>query len=159
VTGSDSAGAELVLNGKLTKHLTYRLSGNVFHQTIDAADLGLGRRSGWIASGKGGIDWEPGKKDLVQAFLSLSGRQLLPQGQIDPIFMLHFGYRHRLNNRLWGFLTVQDALHTFRQANLVRTTTLIDRNVAKADTRAAFLGISYNFGGKSPRDPGFDYSG
>jgi outer membrane receptor protein involved in Fe transport len=156
---SDSAGAELVFNGKLTKKLSYRLSGNVYWYRIDASNLGFGTRSAWIESGKAGLDWQPDDKDFVQANLSLLGKRLVPQGQIDPMLLVNLGFRHKLTRRLFAFLTAQDALHTYQQHGLVRTATLIERTDDSARTRAAFLGITYNFGGKSAHDPTFDYSG
>lgn len=156
---SDSAGAELVFNGKLTKKLSYRLSGNVYWYRIDASNLGFGTRSAWIESGKAGVDWQPDDKDLVQTNLSLLGKRLVPQGQIDPMLLVNLGYRHKISRRLWAFLTAQDALHTYQQHGLVRTATLIERTDDSARTRAAFLGLTWSFGGKSARDPNFDYSG
>jgi outer membrane receptor protein involved in Fe transport len=157
--GSDSLGVELVVNGRITKKLTYRLSGNASWYRIDASNLGFGMRSASIESGKAGLDWQPDKKDLFQANLSLRGKTLLPQGQVDPMLLVNLGVRHQLSRRLWAFLTAQDALHTYQQHGLVRTAELLERTDDSARTRAAFLGITYNFGGKSARDPNFDYSG
>jgi hypothetical protein len=76
-----------------------------------------------------------------------------------PMLLVNLGFRHKLNRRLCAFLTAQDALHTYQQHGLVRTATLIERSDDSARTRAAFLGVTYNFGGKTTRDPNFDYSG
>jgi outer membrane receptor protein involved in Fe transport len=157
--GSTSLGIELVANGPLTKSLNYRLSGNITRFTIDAANLGFGRRSALVVSGKAGMDWQPGKRDLAQLNLSLTGKQLLPQGTVDPMLLVNIGYRHRLTQRLFGFITAQDALHTYKRHSSLSTLFLIERAIDSAKTQAAFVGLSYNFGGKSARDPAFDYSG
>ncbi len=75
------------------------------------------------------------------------------------MLLVNLGARHRLTPRLWAFLTAQDALHTYQQHSVVRTEALLERADDSARTRAAFLGITYNFGRKSARDPNFDYSG
>lgn len=158
LVGSTQAGLELVANGPLTKTLSYKLSGNAYRFTIDATNLGFGRRSATIESGKAGIDWQPDMKDLAQVNVSLSGKQLLPQGLVDPMLLVNLGYRHQLSRRLFVFLTAQDALHTYTRHSTIRTPTLIERSFDSAKTQAAFVGLTYDFGGK-PKDPGFDYSG
>lgn len=158
LVGSSQVGLELVTNGALTKTLSYRLSGNIFRFTIDASNLGLGRRSALVESGKAGLDWQPSKKDLAQVSVSLAGKKLFPQGSEDPMLLVNLGYRHQLSQRLFAFLTAQDALHTYKRHAFVRTPTLIERTVDSAKTQAAFVGITYNFGGK-PKEPAFDYSG
>jgi outer membrane receptor protein involved in Fe transport len=155
---NDSLGVELVANGKVTKTLAYRLSGNIFHYRIDASNLGFASRSAWIESGKAGLDWQPDPMDLAQATFSLTGKKLFPQGRRDPMLLVNLGYRHKLNARLWGFITAQDALHTYKQHSFVRTPTSIERSDDSARTRAAFIGLTYNFG-KVTRDPAFDYNG
>jgi outer membrane receptor protein involved in Fe transport len=156
--GSDSAGAEIVVNGNVTKKLAYRLSGNLLHSRIDASNLGLGERSGWIVSGKASADWQPDAADLAQLTFSLTGNKLLPQGSRAAMLLVNAGFRHKLNARLWAFVTVQDALHSYQQHDRVELATLIERSTASARTRAAFLGLTYDFG-KKGRDPSFDYSG
>lgn len=159
LTGSRSAGVELVFNGKVTKRLSYRLSGNFYWYEIDAANLGYGRRSTWVESGKASFDWQPNDRNLAQINISAVGKRLLPQGHVAPFQLVNVGFRHKLNRRLWVFVTAQDALHTYQIHSIVRTPTLIDRSEDFARTRAAFLGITYNFGGKAGRDPAFDFSG
>jgi outer membrane receptor protein involved in Fe transport len=158
LVGSTQLGLELVANGPLTKTLSYKLSGNAYRFTIDATNLGFGRRSATIESGKAGVDWQPGKRDLAQVNVSLTGKQLLPQGEVDPMLLVNLGYRHQLNQRLFVFLTAQDALHTYKRRSSIETPTLIERTFDSAKTQAAFIGITYDFGGKA-KEPGFDYSG
>jgi hypothetical protein len=75
------------------------------------------------------------------------------------MLLVNLGYRHRLTQRLFGFITAQDALHTYKRHSRLTTPFLIERALDSAKTQAAFVGLSYNFGGKSARDPAFDYSG
>ena len=156
--GSSQFGIELVANGPLTRTLSYRLSGNVYRFTIDASNLGFGKRSALIESGKAGVDWAPSKKDLAQVNVSLAGEKLFPQGEEDPMLLVNLGYRHQLTKKLFAFLTAQDALHTYKRHAFTRTTTLIERTVDSAKTQAAFIGLTYNFSGKA-KEPAFDYAG
>jgi outer membrane receptor protein involved in Fe transport len=158
LVGSSQLGVELVANGPLTRKLSYKLSGNLYRFTIDASNLGFGRRSAMIESGKAGLDWEPDKRDLAQVNVSLAGKQLLPQGEVDPMLLVNLGFRHQLSARWFAFLTAQDALHTYTRRSSITTPTLIERSFDSAKTQAAFIGLTYDFGGK-PKQPGFDYSG
>ena len=158
LVGSTQLGLELVANGPLTKTLSYKLSGNAYRFTIDATNLGFDRRSATIESGKAGIDWQPDKKDLGQVNVSLSGRQLLPQGIVDPMLLVNLGFRHQINDRLFLFFTAQDALHTYTRHSSIVTPTLIERSFDSAKTQAAFIGLTYDFGAK-PKQPAFDYAG
>jgi outer membrane receptor protein involved in Fe transport len=158
LVGSTQLGLELVANGPLTRTLSYKLSGNAYRFTIDASNVGFGRRSAMIESGKAGLDWQPGKRDLAQINMSLSGKQLLPQGEVDSMLLVNLGYRHQLSQRWFVFLTAQDALHTYKRRSSIETPTLIERAFDSAKTQAAFVGLTYDFGGK-PKEPGFDYSG
>jgi len=158
LVGSTQLGLELVANGPLTKTLSYKLSGNAYRFTIDATNLGFGRRSATIESGKAGIDWQPDKKDLGQVNISLSGKQLLPQGEVDPMLLVNLGFRHQINDRLFLFFTAQDALHTYTRHSSIVTPTLIERSFDSAKTQAAFIGLTYDFGAR-PKQPAFDYAG
>lgn len=158
LVGSTQLGLELVANGPLTRTLSYKLSGNAYRFTIDATNLGFGRRSATIESGKAGIDWQPDKKDLGQVNISLSGKQLLPQGEVDPMLLVNLGFRHQINDRLFLFFTAQDALHTYTRHSSIVTPTLIERSFDSAKTQAAFIGLTYDFGAR-PKQPAFDYAG
>jgi len=48
--------------------------------------------------------------------------------------------------------------HTYTRHSTIRTSTLIERSFDSAKTQAAFVDLTFDFGGK-PKDPGFDYSG
>ena len=52
-----SAGVELVANGRLPKGFSYNLSGNLYWSEIDASDLGFGagKQSTFTASGRGSV--------------------------------------------------------------------------------------------------------
>jgi hypothetical protein len=74
------------------------------------------------------------------------------------MLLVNLGFRHQLSARWFAFLTAQDALHTYTRRSSITTPTLIERSFDSAKTQAAFIGLTYDFGGK-PKQPGFDYSG
>ena len=156
---SRSGGVELVANGRLTKTLTYNLSGNAFWNEIDAANLGFaGTRSGTTLSGRANLNWQATPKDFFQANIFSSGKRLTPQGHREPFKMLNLGYRRKVNDKLSFVVTVQDAADWFQEVIVTDTSTLHDRTRRSANVRSAFFGFSYAFGGGKARPEQFDFS-
>ncbi len=156
---SRSGGVELVANGRLTKTLSYNLSGNAFWNEIDAANLGFsGTRSGTTLSGRANLNWQATPKDFFQANIFSSGKRLTPQGHREPFKMLNLGYRRKVNDKLSFVVTVQDAADWFQEVIVTDTATLHDRTRRSANVRSAFFGFSYAFGGGKPRPEQFDFS-
>lgn len=156
---SRSGGLELVANGRLTKTLTYNLSGNAFWNEIDAANLGFaGARSGTTLSGRANLNWQATPKDFFQANIFSSGKRLTPQGYREPFKMLNLGYRRKVNDKLSVVVTAQDAADWFQEVVVTDTSTLHDRTRRSANVRSVFFGFSYAFGGGKPRPEQFDFS-
>ncbi len=157
---SRSGGVELVANGRLTKTLTYNLSGNVFWNEIDAANLGFsGTRSGTTLSGRANLNWQATPKDFFQANIFSSGKRITPQGYREPFKMLNLGYRRKVNDKLSVVVTAQDAANWFEEVVVTDTPTLRDRTRRSANVRSVFFGFSYAFGGGKARPEQFDFSG
>ncbi|WP_454758721.1 TonB-dependent receptor domain-containing protein [Caulobacter segnis] len=157
---SRSGGVELVANGRLTKTLTYNLSGNVFWNEIDAANLGFaGNRSGTTLSGRANLNWQATPKDFFQANVFTSGKRITPQGYREPFKMLNLGYRRKVNDKLSFVVTAQDAADWFQEVVVTETPTLRDRTRRSANVRSVFFGFSYAFGGGKARPEQFDFSG
>jgi outer membrane receptor protein involved in Fe transport len=155
-----SGGLELVANGKLTGSLSYNVSADLYWNEITAANLGFaGARSGYTASGRANLTWQPTRKDFFQINGWLTGRALTPQGFRQPIGVVNLGYRRKLSDDLFVVLAVQDAFRTFKQVVVIDTPTLHDRIERGGWPGAVFLSLTWNFGGagKKPRDPGFDF--
>jgi outer membrane receptor protein involved in Fe transport len=156
---SRSGGLELVANGRLTKTLTYNLSGNAFWNEIDAANLGFaGTRSGTTLSGRANLNWQATPKDFFQANIFSSGKRLTPQGYREPFKMLNLGYRRKVNDKLSVVVTAQDAADWFQEVIVTDTSTLHDRTRRSANVRSVFFGFSYAFGGGKARPEQFDFS-
>jgi outer membrane receptor protein involved in Fe transport len=156
---SRSGGLELVANGRLTPKLTYNLSGNLFWNEIDAANLGFdGTRSGTAVAGRANLNWQATPKDFFQVNVFSSGRRLTPQGHRQPFKMLNLGYRRKVNDKLSFVVTAQDALDWFQDVSITDTPALRDRTRRSANIRSVFFGFSYAFGGGKPRPEQFDFS-
>jgi len=156
---SRSGGLELVANGRLTPKLTYNLSGNLFWNEIDAANLGFtGDRSGTALSGRANLNWQATPKDFFQLNAFSSGKRLTPQGHREPFKMLNLGYRRKVNDKLSFVVTAQDVLDSFEDVVVVDTPALRDRTRRTANIRSVFFGFSYAFGGGKPRPEQFDFS-
>lgn len=158
-----NAGLELVANGKLTKTLSYNISGDAYWNQIDAANLGFtGARAAWNLTGRANLNWQATPKDFVQVNGVLNGKRLNPQGYRAATGMLNLGYRHKFDDRLSGVVTVRDALATAKNVMVEQTAAFHDRRVIAPNVRAVFVGLTYNFGGsgkKPARDSGFDFGG
>lgn len=153
-----TAGLELVANGRLPHRLSYNVSSNLYWNQIDAAGLGFGAsdRSGYTVSGRAALNWQATPKDFLQVSGFVNGRRLTPQGYSKPFGMLNLGYRHKVDDQLSFVVTVQDAAKTFRDRRVIDTPLLKDEVRARGDFRGVFVGFSYAFGGKS-KDSGFDF--
>ncbi|MGZ8407012.1 MAG: TonB-dependent receptor domain-containing protein [Caulobacteraceae bacterium] len=159
-----AAGLELVANGKLTKSLSYNVSGNFYWNEIDAANLGFaGTRSGTSASGRASLNWQPTSKDFFQINGFMMGDQLLPQGERKATGMLNLGYRRKIDDQLSLVVTAQNVLDSFEFTTVIDTPDLRDTTTRRMHAGAAFfLGVTYSFGGqggKRDREPQFDFGG
>jgi outer membrane cobalamin receptor len=160
LSNSRNAGLELVANGKLTKTLSYNLSTNLYWKEINAAGAGLsGRRSAFVAGGRGGLSWQATPKDLIQLNATVNGKQLLPQGYVDPMLITFLGYRHKFSDRLSFVLTAQDLFNGFRYRQTLDTPTLHQITVSRGRIRAAFVGLNWSFGAATKKPQGFDFGG
>lgn len=157
---SQSAGLELVANGRLPGKVTYNISGNAVWNEIDARDLGFGSgvRSAYTAFGRASLGWQVSDKDFLQVQGFVNGKQLLSQGYRKPQGGVNLGYRHKFNDQFSGVVTVQDVLATQGFASVIETPLYRERNKADAKNRAILLGVTYTFGGRQ-RDQGFDFGG
>ena len=156
---SRAGGLELVANGRLSPKLTYNLSGNLFWNEIDAANLGFsGTRSGTALSGRANLNWQATPKDFFQLNAFTSGKRLTPQGYREPFKMVNLGYRRKVNDKLSFVMTAQDVLDDFSEVTVVDTPALRDRTRRSANVRSVFFGFSYAFGAGKPRPEQFDFN-
>ncbi|RZJ00327.1 MAG: TonB-dependent receptor [Brevundimonas sp.] len=153
-------GVELVASGALHPTLRYNASVNVFRQEIDASGIpGATDREGELVAGRLNLNWTPTPKDFVQVSGFWQGEQLLAQGTRDSGGMVNLGYRRKLSDSLSFNLTVRDALNTFENVTVYDTPLFRERSEQKIGLRAAFIGLTWNFGTGPRRAPEqFDFS-
>jgi outer membrane receptor protein involved in Fe transport len=157
---NNSAGLELVANGRLTSTLTYNVSGNVFHNEIQARNLGFtGTRSDTMLSARANLNWQATPKDFLQINAFSSGRRLTPQGYREPFQMVNLGYRRKVNDKLSFVVTANDVLNSFEDTVIIDSPALRDSTRRTVGIRAVFFGFTYNFGGGRPRPEQFDFGG
>jgi outer membrane receptor protein involved in Fe transport len=161
VAKSRNVGLELVASGRITKTLTYNLSANAYWSEIGPQPLGIPEtRSAFTGFGRGSLNWQVTKDDLIQVNAFVNGRRLTPQGSFEPTGALNLGYRHKLNDRLAFVFTAQDLLRTFRYKQVVDTPTLKSVISGMIDTPDFMAGFTWTFGGPSKKpEPAFDFGG
>ncbi|HEY8591870.1 MAG TPA: outer membrane beta-barrel family protein [Sphingomicrobium sp.] len=151
-------GVDAILNGKLSKTLTYNASSTLLWNEIDTRQAGFEKRSGTSVSVRGNMTWQPTKKDMFQLNAVYNGKQLIPQGYRLSSAILNLGYRRTINDRLNFTVSGQDVLSTGRQKLVVEGTDFRDRLTARGSGRTILFSLGYNWGKESKRkDAGFEF--
>lgn len=154
-----STGLELVANGALHPTLRYNASINIFRQQIDAAGLvGAVDSEGESISGRLTLNWTPTQDDFLQVSGIWGGEQLLAQGSREQSTLVNLGYRRKLSASWSLNVTVRDAFDDFGSTTTLATPTFTDRTEQVFGGRAAFIGLTWNFGGGQRRPEQFDFS-
>jgi outer membrane receptor protein involved in Fe transport len=157
---SRNAGLELVNAGRLTKTLTYNVSGSVFWTQLDSLGPAFApTRDTYSGSARANFNWQVTKDDLVQVNLLGIGKRLTVQGYSRPTGGVNLGYRHKLTDKIAFVATAQDIFGTFKDTQVIDTPTLRDHTQRSFDSRQMTLGFVWTFGGGKVKDPGFDYGG
>jgi outer membrane receptor protein involved in Fe transport len=162
---SRRAGVELTANGRLTKTLTYSVSGSLGWAEIEPTGLGgvTESRSGTTASARVNLNWTPTPNDFFQVSGFMNGEQLQAQGVREPAGMLNLGYRRKVDEKLSLVFSAQNVLDSFAEKIRIDTPTLRERQERNFLQPAAFVGLIYNFGdtpqGNNRRrpEPTFDF--
>jgi len=159
---SRNGGVEFVASAPLLKTLSYSLTGDVYWNQIDAANLGVaGLRSDVTGRVRFSLDWRPTRRDQLQATVQSSGDQLTPQGQTDGFTTVNLGYRHKIDDRFSMVFTVRDLFNTAGQHTIVDTPTLQQINTYSYHDRRFFLGFTFALGAvaghRAPES--FDFGG
>ncbi|PZO05671.1 MAG: TonB-dependent receptor [Alphaproteobacteria bacterium] len=156
---SRSTGLELVANGALYPTLRYNASVNVFRQEIDASGIpGAVDSEGDSVSGRLSLNWQPTAADFVQLSGIWAGDQLLAQGTREQSTLVNFGYRRKLSDKWSLQMTVRDVFDDFGSTTTIATPTFRDRSEQTFGGRAAYIGLTWNFGGGQRRPEQFDFA-
>lgn len=156
---STATGIELVANGALHSTLRYNASINAFRQEIDASGIPGGvDREGESVSGRLTLNWQPTQDDFLQVSGIWAGDQLLAQGVREQATLVNLGYRRKLNKD-WSFqATVRDLFDEFGATTTIATPTFTDRTSMTFGGRAAYIGLTWTFGGAPQRPDQFDFT-
>jgi outer membrane receptor protein involved in Fe transport len=160
LASSQSAGLELVANGRLTKTLTYNVSTNLYWTELAGVAQGVEQtRSSFAQGGRFSLNWQATPKDLFQFNGSLNAKRLTPQGHTEPMFLPFLGYRHKFSDALSAVVTVQDPLNRYVYRQVIDTPTLHERTEGRGRIQSAFVGLTWSFGAAQKRPQTFDLDG
>ena len=155
-----SAGLDFNASGKITRQLSYSLSGVAFYAEIDASALGTPGLSSTVGVNlKASLEYRPTALDTAQVSLSRTDRRLTPQGFVGAINQVNLGYRRQLRPDLALVVTVSDVLDGQRLNRLTRTPLLRDDYTRYQIGQIAYVGVVYTFGRTSKaKSNDFDYA-
>jgi outer membrane receptor protein involved in Fe transport len=163
VASGKVSGLELVAAGPLGKILTYNLSANFSYTQLETPVLGVRQiHEGFNAGGRGSINWQITKKDLLQVIGIINQGRITAQSTTDPLFILAAGYRHTFNDKWSLLLQTQDPFNSIHQYTRLTGNGLNQNTDLKAHIQTFMIGFSYTFGASGrarPNQQGFDVGG
>jgi outer membrane receptor protein involved in Fe transport len=149
----DALGLELVVSGNILENWKLDLTGNLFHTTIDATDLGYSSNKSTLSGN-------------IKAYSLVSLRErtffqvnafyyfptITPQGKRDPYFYMNAGIKQQLfRNRASLTLTASDIFHTYRIRNVITSDELDRITTRLRKLPVIYLGFIWRF--KNYREP------
>ena len=148
-----SGGVELVVSGSLWDIVTINSSTDAFREEIDATNLGYGeKKSTTTLSGNLNLNFALAKGSTLQVNSWYRSRQLTPQGENQPMYVVNFGFHQNLiGEQLTLTATVWDAFKTLTRKTEMDTPSLTQTTFSARDSRVFYLGLTYHFGGTSKK--------
>ena len=160
LSSDQSGGIEFVLTGTLWNVLSINSSTDAFYEEIDATNLGYGEKKSTVTwSGNLNCSVIIAKGTVVQVNSNYRSRQLTPQGENLANFVTNLGVRQDFSDeRISVVATVWDIFRTLNRKTELNTPSLIQDTFNSRDSRVAFLGLTYHFGGpqKKSEDKGLE---
>ena len=154
-----AAGSDFSIGGKVGKALSYRVSGSLFYNKLDAGNLGFGSSSVVSGTVKANVDYKINARDLIQLTADYGGRRLIAQGYREPGGSANLGFRHQLKPTLALVATLADIFDSQRNRYVLDTPILHEVSLRRRSIRTASLALSWSFGGSAKKaNPKFDYS-
>ncbi|RQO73837.1 hypothetical protein DBR43_00045 [Pedobacter sp. KBW06] len=154
-------GADLVFSATIGRHLMINLTGNVFYNEIDAANLGYSaKKSTFSWSSNFNSSYSITSSSTLQVNSGYKSSKLTPQGKYLPSFVMNLGFRQEvLAKKASVYLTASDIFKSQRQVLSLQGPLLVQDIRVKSNSRIVYLGFSYNFGiTKKKKDLQFDNS-
>lgn len=156
---NDSAGLELIANGRVSSMLGYTLSANLFRSEIDATALGSpGLRSTSGINAKAKLDFHPRPTVSGQLTVTRSDRRLTPQGTVNAVTVVNLGFRQQFAPSLAAVATLSDAFNGQQYERTVVTPLFTEDYRRSVRGRIGYVGLVYIFGGTPKSKPqNFEY--
>jgi outer membrane receptor for ferrienterochelin and colicin len=156
---NDSAGIEFSANGHVFRKLAFGISGNLFHNQLDATALGIaGLQSTTGLNAKAKVDYRPTNVDSAQMTITRSDKRLTPQGCVSAINIVNLGYKRQLIPDLTAVLTVTDLLNGQRFRRFSSSPSLTQEYQRTTQGRVFYAGLIYSFGStKKDSRSNFEY--
>src|SRR5208283_5038341 len=99
LSSDQSGGFELVVTGNLWTILSINTSANAFYEEIDATNLGYGEKKSTVTwSGNLNCNLNIVKGTILQVNSNYRSRQLTPQGENLPSFVMNLGARQDISD-------------------------------------------------------------
>ncbi len=157
---STAFGLDFSGNGKLVRGVSYRLSGTLSRNEIDASNLGFAAKRALVGvTAKAGLDYKITRFDLVQVSANLNGRRLTPQGYRLASVTANIGYRHKFRSGLSAVVSVSDLFDSQRERSVIDIPTLIETSTRRNTRRILSLALSWPLGvSRSNIDAPMDFS-
>jgi hypothetical protein len=154
-----ATGSDFSIGGKVGKALSYRVSGSLFYNQLDAGNLGIGSSSVVSGTVKANVDYKINTRDLIQLTADYGGRRLIAQGYREPGGGANLGFRHQFKPALALVATLADIFDSQRNRYVLDTPILKEVSLRRRSIRTASLALSWSFGGSAKKaNPKFDYS-
>ncbi|MSU23890.1 MAG: TonB-dependent receptor [Opitutus sp.] len=145
---SRSTGVELGATARLKERVSLNFSGNIYHNEIDASNLGFSsRRSTTAWDAKLNLNWDVTKTTLVQLNTNYTAKRLTPQGYRHPTYLANLGLRHNFKDKKMAFtLSVSDVFNSLKERTFIDTPALHQEVTRHRSSRIFYAGVIYNFG-------------
>lgn len=144
---STAVGIEASDQGKLSKSISYRLSGSIYRNELNASNLGfLQQRAAVVADAKAGLDINLTKRDLLQINANYRGKRLTAQGYRLSSFVTDLGLRHDFPNHMIATLAVSDLFDSRRDRIFVTTGSLHEIVLRRNGRRRVSVALTLPFG-------------
>ncbi|MBI5647334.1 MAG: TonB-dependent receptor [Ignavibacteriae bacterium] len=144
----ESAGLEGILTASADGIFSATLSGNVFHNRIDATSLGFGADKATVSwRGTLTCNVHVTASTMLQANARYNSARLTPQGENAATYVVNLGLRQQfLDGRLTAVLTAGDIFRSMKRETWFDTPELRQTVRVTRDSRVVYLGLTWNFG-------------
>lgn len=156
---SAATGIDIAASGKLSRVVSWRLSGTLSRNSIDPGNLGFAA-PGAILTGtaKGGIDLKLSSRDLVQVSANYNGKRLIAQGYRLPSANVNIGYRRRFREGLTAVLSLSDIFDSQHERRVIDGATFVDDSIRRNSRRTLSFALTMPFGtGRKAAETPFDF--